>query len=151
MDFEKCRDLCNDARIKMVNDWLYFIEVVRRGELIHIPEILTRYRRHENNSTASGAERSYLDDRLISGDLYLAKYSEHYFALRKYRSNTFYTHAKRLFKDRKFALARKFAFWSWIECKYNFKCLIFFLATLGGRYIYFSLLWLRKKIRFGNL
>jgi hypothetical protein len=31
--FEKCRDLRVDTRIKAVNDWLYFIEVAKRGDM----------------------------------------------------------------------------------------------------------------------
>jgi len=146
IQFAKCRDLRADTRLKTVNDWMYFIEVAKRGEVIYHPEVLTRYRRHTNNATAAGAERSYLDDRLIAGDLYLVKYSENYFSLRRYRSNCFYSNAKRLYRDKQFSTARRFAFFAWMEWKINFKAALFWLLTLSGPQLYGTVLRLRKKL-----
>jgi glycosyltransferase involved in cell wall biosynthesis len=149
--FEKCRDLRADTRLKTVNDWMYFIEVAKRGDVIYHPQILTRYRRHDNNLTAAGAERSYLDDRLIAGDLYLVKYGENYFSLRRHRSNCLYSHAKRLYKDKHFPSARRFAFYAWMEWKTNLKAVLFWLVTLIGPRSYSAVLWFRKKIRWAAI
>lgn len=151
MQFEKCRDLRVDTRLKIVNDWMYFIEVAKRGEVIYHPEVLTRYRRHANNATTAGAERSYLDDRLIAGDLYLVKYGENYFSLRRHRSNCFYSHAKRLYKDKQFFTARRFAFFAWMEWKLNLKTVLFWLLALSGPRFYGAVLWLRKKISWSTI
>ena len=35
-----------ETSIKMVSDWLFFIEVLRSGDIIFINEVLARYRRH---------------------------------------------------------------------------------------------------------
>jgi hypothetical protein len=96
--------------------------------------------------TAAGAERSYLDDRLIAGDLYLVKYGEDYFSLRWHRSNSLYAHAKRLYKDKQFASARRFAFYACMECKVNLKAVLFWFITLSGPRLYGTALWLRRKI-----
>lgn len=145
--FSKCRDLRADSRLKMVNDWLYFIEVAERGEVIYHPQVLTRYRRHAKNATAAGAVHSYLDDRLISGDLYLMKYGKNYFSLRHYRSNCLYSHAKRSYYDKQYSAARRFAFFAWMEWKINLKTLGFWLLTLGGSRFYRPVFWLRRKFR----
>lgn len=48
------RDACPptgyDVRIPVCSDWLFFIETAARGgKILYIPEVLLRYRRHDNN------------------------------------------------------------------------------------------------------
>lgn len=66
-------DLVFDPRLRVVSDWLFNVECVARGGLGYVPEVLTRYRRWSGNVTAVGADRAYLDDRLISTDILLEK------------------------------------------------------------------------------
>lgn len=146
MHFDKCRDLRIDARLQVVNDWMYFIEVAKCGDVVYHPEILSRYRRHAHNLTAVGVARSYLDDRLIASDLYLIKYGENYFSLCRYRFNCFYSHAKRLYKDKQFGAARQFAFFAWMEWKLNLKAVLFWMVTLGKARLYNTVFWLKEKV-----
>jgi len=67
-------DLAFDPRLRVVSDWLFNVECAACGTLGYVPEALTRYRRWAGNVTAAGADRAWLDDRLISTDILLAKY-----------------------------------------------------------------------------
>ena len=69
-------DLAFDPRLRVVSDWLFNVECAARGRLGYVPEVLTRYRRWAGNVTAAGADRAWLDDRLISTDILLAKYPD---------------------------------------------------------------------------
>jgi glycosyltransferase involved in cell wall biosynthesis len=67
-------DLTFDTRLRVVSDWLFNVECAARGRLGYVPEVLTRYRRWSGNMTATGAQRAYLDDRLISTDIVLERH-----------------------------------------------------------------------------
>lgn len=84
-----------DSRTPVVSDWLFIVEACGRGGCGYIDKVLLRYRRHGGNVTAFGASKSYMDDRLIYTDIYLARYGQHYLALRKQRANILYQHGKR--------------------------------------------------------
>jgi glycosyltransferase involved in cell wall biosynthesis len=40
-----------DARLRMVSDWLFFIEVAHKGGIAFIPNLLARYRKHGNQAS----------------------------------------------------------------------------------------------------
>lgn len=73
-DREKVPRLTCDTRLKVVSDWLFNVECAMAGGLGYVPEVLTRYRRHSKSVTAASPSNSYLDDRLISGDILIDKY-----------------------------------------------------------------------------
>jgi glycosyltransferase involved in cell wall biosynthesis len=66
-----------DERIPVLNDWLFHIEVFRRGPVVGIDEVLGSYRRHGGNVTLSPdtLARS-IEDQLIVLAIIAARYPE---------------------------------------------------------------------------
>lgn len=100
-------DLCFDARLRVVSDWLFNIECAARGQLGYVPEVLTRYRRWAGNVTAAGAHRAYLDDRLISTDILLEKYPDLCSAVMVARMHMLLQAGLRYLRESDFAAARR--------------------------------------------
>ena len=96
-DREQCHDLTFDERTPVVSDWLFYNELLFRGDYGDTGKIGLRYRRHANNTTKSGALNHYLDDRLIAIDILLTDHPEVYSACKRQRSHTFYNFSKRLY------------------------------------------------------
>ena len=96
-----------DARLRVVSDWLFNVECAARGRLGYVPEVLTRYRRWEGNVTAAGADRAWLDDRLISTDILLEKHPELGAALMVARMNMLLRAGLRHLGEEDFAAARR--------------------------------------------
>lgn len=66
-----------DERLRFANDWLFDIEVLRRGRIVAIDEALTRYRRHTANVTDSSAlSESALEEQLLVLAIVRARYPE---------------------------------------------------------------------------
>jgi len=66
-DREKCQDMIFDERTPVVSDWLFYNEMLFRGEYGDTGKIGLRYRRHANNTTRSGDLTHYMDDRSSNG------------------------------------------------------------------------------------
>lgn len=66
-----------DERIPVLNDWLFHIEVFRRGPVVAVDEVLGSYRRHGGNVTleADTLARS-VEDQLIVLAIVAARYPE---------------------------------------------------------------------------
>ncbi len=101
-------DLTFDTRLRVVSDWLFNVECAARGQLGYVPEVLTRYRRWAGNVTAAGAHRAYLDDRLISTDIFLEKYPDLCAAVMVARMNILLQAGLRYLRDSDFAAARRY-------------------------------------------
>jgi glycosyltransferase involved in cell wall biosynthesis len=66
-----------DERLKFANDWLWTVELLRRGPILGSDEVLVRYRRHEGNITASAQTRMrILEEGLIALAVVEARYPE---------------------------------------------------------------------------
>jgi glycosyltransferase involved in cell wall biosynthesis len=57
------RGLRFDSRIRVSNDWLFDIELFRRGRIVGLDDVLARYRRHQRNATSQTSDA--LEDALI--------------------------------------------------------------------------------------
>jgi glycosyltransferase involved in cell wall biosynthesis len=101
-------DLTFDTRLRVVSDWLFNVECAARGRLGYVPEVLTRYRRWSGNMTATGAQRAYLDDRLISTDLVLEKHPDLCSAVMTARMHILLQAGLRHLRDSDFAAARRY-------------------------------------------
>jgi glycosyltransferase involved in cell wall biosynthesis len=56
-------DLRFDQRIRVSNDWLFDIELFRRGPIVGLDDVLARYRRHGRNVTSQVSDT--LEDALV--------------------------------------------------------------------------------------
>lgn len=63
-----------DSRIKTACDWLFFVEVCAKGDLIRVPKILAQYRKHDSNIGVNISR--YADDFLKTLDIIQEKYKE---------------------------------------------------------------------------
>lgn len=66
-----------DERLTFTNDWLFDIEVFRRGRCVALDEVLVRYRRHSNNfTTRAGASGVAYEEGLMAMAIVAARYPE---------------------------------------------------------------------------
>jgi glycosyltransferase involved in cell wall biosynthesis len=66
-----------DERLSFTNDWLFDIEVFRRGHCIALDEILVRYRRHGDNfTTRADASGASYEEGMMAMALVTARYPE---------------------------------------------------------------------------
>jgi glycosyltransferase involved in cell wall biosynthesis len=66
-----------DERLTYTNDWLFDIEVFRRGGCVAIDEVLVRYRRHSDNfTTRADASGTAFEEGLIAMAIVTARYPE---------------------------------------------------------------------------
>ena len=63
-----------DPRVRVSNDWLFDIELFRRGSIVGLDEVLARYRRHERNATSQVSDT--LEDALVVLAIAEARYPE---------------------------------------------------------------------------
>jgi glycosyltransferase involved in cell wall biosynthesis len=145
IDREKCADLVFDKRTPVVSDWLFYTEAAMRGKIGYIDGIYLRYRRHVNNTTAPGAGKSYLDDRLVYTDLLVAKYPHYYGAAKIQRANIFFEAAKREFFIRNFGMARHWAQAGIREYFFDFRNWALFFATFAGNTTHRISGWYKKR------
>jgi glycosyltransferase involved in cell wall biosynthesis len=72
-----------DERVKWVSDWIFLIDILAKGRMGYIDEVLTRYRRHSSN--ISDNRCLMLSDLLLSCDIVENKYPEHTQYVKRYR------------------------------------------------------------------
>lgn len=66
-----------DVRLAFTQDWLFDIEVFRRGRCVAIDEVLVRYRRHGDNfTTRAEASGASLEEGLMAMAIVTARYPE---------------------------------------------------------------------------
>lgn len=81
-----------DPRIRVSNDWLFDIQLFRHGRVAGLNEVLARYRRHERNATARGADA--LEDALVVLSLAEARYPELHRLIRRRRVAAIFVEAR---------------------------------------------------------
>jgi glycosyltransferase involved in cell wall biosynthesis len=72
-----------DPRIRVSNDWLFDIDVFRRGRIVGLDDVLARYRRHTGNVTSQTSDT--LEDALVVLAIAEARYPELHRAIRRRR------------------------------------------------------------------
>lgn len=66
-----------DERLRFANDWLWTTELLRGGDVVGIPDVLVRYRRHDSNITADpGTRARTLEEGLIALAVLDARYPD---------------------------------------------------------------------------
>lgn len=79
-----------DARLKYWNDFLFDLEVLMKGNLGFIDEVLGKYRLHDNNVTSSeDIKKNGLEDALIAYSIIISRYPELYSLVKKRKNATY--------------------------------------------------------------
>ncbi|MGP8025019.1 MAG: glycosyltransferase family 2 protein [Methanobacterium sp.] len=87
---EKISEIGFDERLKFRNDFLFDVEVLMKGKLGFIDEILGRYRIHGDNVTLSDEVKKFgLEDSLIAYSIIIARYPELHSLVNKRRNATY--------------------------------------------------------------
>ena len=98
-----------DERLKYANDWLFFVEVFRRGRCAVTDEVLVRYRRHANNVSESlELASTALEEHLIVLAILESRYPELHQLVRKRRILFFLTEAVKSFGSGNIARSRAY-------------------------------------------
>jgi glycosyltransferase involved in cell wall biosynthesis len=98
-------DLRFDQRIRVSNDWLFDIELFRRGPIVGLDDVLARYRRHRHNATSEVSDT--LEDALVVLALADARYPDLHRLIRTRRVAAIFGEASRRWRagDRRAALS----------------------------------------------
>lgn len=131
-----CGDLKFDERTPIVSDWLFYSEACMRGKIGYLKEVYLRYRRHSQNMTAGGSDKSHLEDRLIYTDLFLSKYPKYFRSCKIQRANIFFEVAKREFFIKNYKMSRTRAYSGIREYAFDFRNWLIILATFMGNVAY---------------
>jgi glycosyltransferase involved in cell wall biosynthesis len=93
-----------DRRIRVSNDWLFDIELFRRGRIVGLDDVLARYRRHKRNLTSQTSDA--LEDALVVLALADARYPDLHRLIRARRIASIFGEASRRWQagDRRAAL-----------------------------------------------
>jgi glycosyltransferase involved in cell wall biosynthesis len=93
-----------DKRIRVSNDWLFDIELFRRGQIVGLDDVLARYRRHQRNVTSQTSDA--LEDALVVLALADARYPDLHRLIRLRRVASIFGEASRRWQagDRRAAL-----------------------------------------------
>jgi len=87
-----------DERLKYLNDWLFDVEVFRKGKCVVINEVLGKYRRHENNVTGSAhAIKIGIEEKMIALAVLDSRYPELFRLTRKNRIASIFAEAAKAF------------------------------------------------------
>ena len=98
-------DLRFDQRIRVSNDWLFDIELFRRGPIVGLDDVLARYRRHQRNATSQTSDA--LEDALVVLAVADARYPDLHRLIRLRRVAAIFGEASRRWRagDRRAALS----------------------------------------------
>ena len=93
-----------DKRIRVSNDWLFDIELFRRGRIVGLDDVLARYRRHQRNVTSQTSDA--LEDALVVLALAESRYPDLHRLIRARRIASIFGEASRRWQagDRRTAL-----------------------------------------------
>jgi len=139
-----------DERLRYLNDWLFDVEVFRKGKCVPINQVLCKYRRHENNVTGSSDARSIAcEETAVALSIIENRYPELYPLIKKQRVLTYLGSAIRALIDKDLQGVRnhlKIAIRNGAMVRGT---LVFIAITLYGKYIVKQLLlpqYQRSKI-----
>jgi hypothetical protein len=98
-------DLRFDQRIRVSNDWLFDIELFRRGPIVGLDDVLARYRRHQRNATSQTSDA--LEDALVVLAVADARYPDLHRLIRLRRVAAIFGEASRRWRagDRRAAVS----------------------------------------------
>jgi glycosyltransferase involved in cell wall biosynthesis len=82
-----------DQRIRVSNDWLFDVELFRRGPIVGLDDVLARYRRHDRNATSQVSDT--LEDALVVLAVADARYPELHRLIRRRRVAAIFGEASR--------------------------------------------------------
>ena len=89
-----------DERLRYLSEVVFFVEVFRRGTLLAMNEVLTRYRRHAHNVTDDPTARSLMPEyELMAYAILEARYPELHSALMKLRRSCRLAQAVRCYRE----------------------------------------------------
>ena len=93
-----------DKRIRVSNDWLFDIELFRRGQIVGLDDVLARYRRHQRNVTSQTSDA--LEDAMVVLALAESRYPDLHRLIRARRIASIFGEASRRWQagDRRAAL-----------------------------------------------
>lgn len=74
-----------DERVRLVSDWLFTLEILARGRMGYIDEVLTKYRRHDGNVSAKHS--MMFTDMMLACDIAEGKYPQYIRYIKKCRAN----------------------------------------------------------------
>jgi glycosyltransferase involved in cell wall biosynthesis len=132
-DYEKCAGIVFDQRTPVVSDWLFVCESVIRGKIGYINKVYTRYRRHSENTTAFGVQKSYIEDRLIYTDILISRYPQYKLAYKRQRCSIFYHVAKRYFMAGDFKGCRSMLVSALLEWPFHIKAIALWSGSFFGK------------------
>jgi glycosyltransferase involved in cell wall biosynthesis len=97
---ETCPAHGYDVRLRYCSDTVFFAETFRTGLLLAMPDILSRYRRHEHNVTGSSTVRNVIHEYdLMALSILEARYPEQYAVWRKLRRSSILTEALKCYRE----------------------------------------------------
>lgn len=89
-----------DERLKYLNDWLFDVEVFRKGKCFPLNEVLGRYRRHGDNTTSSpGLRATGHEEMMIALAIIESRYPDLYRYVNKRRKLMYLSLAVKLFRE----------------------------------------------------
>jgi glycosyltransferase involved in cell wall biosynthesis len=132
-DYEKCAGIVFDQRTPVVSDWLFVCESVIRGKIGYINKVYTRYRRHNESTTAFGVQKSHIEDRLIYTDILISRYPQYKLAYKKQRCSIFYHVAKRYFMAGDFKGCRSMLVSALLEWPFHIKAIALWWGSFIGK------------------
>jgi len=99
-----------DCRVKFWSEFIFIVDVLMKGNLGFINEVLGQYTLHENNATSSRVmKESGFENALIVYSIILAKYPELHSLIKKRRSATYLAKIIESIKNDDIARAKNFS------------------------------------------
>ncbi|MHB8233645.1 MAG: glycosyltransferase family 2 protein, partial [Solirubrobacteraceae bacterium] len=99
-----------DERLTFTNDWLFDIEVFRRGRCVALDEVLVRYRRHSDNfTTRAAASGASYEEGLMAMAIVMARFPQLQRRARTMSAAILLGQAKRRAGERQWHEARAYA------------------------------------------
>ena len=97
---EKIPETGFDTRLKYLNDFLFSVDILMKGNLGYIDEVLGTYRIHGNNVTSSReAKMMGFEDAMIAFSIILSKYPELFSLVKKRKIATYMDQILKSVKD----------------------------------------------------
>jgi hypothetical protein len=96
-----------DERLRYLNDWLFDVEIFKKGKCVVINEALVRYRRHTANVSGDAQARQIAnEEKMIALGIVDARYPELHHLVKRRKQAFFYADAILSFKNSDIKKAR---------------------------------------------
>lgn len=121
-----------DERLKYVNDQLFHIEIFITDSIGAIPEVLARYRRHDDNVTGGNElNNTIVEETMVLLGIISIRYPELFPLIKVYRANIYLIQMIKAFKNGELNRARAYLRMSLRE-GYRIKSLLVYVPLLLG-------------------